>query len=249
MQENLSEIESSRKITFRLVETLAERLKLVRKVRGGITQQQMADAIGVKRGAVGNWERGETVSRENLSKISDVYGVSLDWLQKARGEPPGADAGGPSSSTEISLIEQNALPAPPIELGPSVPLLGQGAAGPDGRFAFHGASDVIAHILAPPKLARVRGAYALYVRGTSMEERYFNGEIVFVDPHRPCHKGHFVVAQIAGEEGDPPGGYIKRFVSYDARQLKLEQLNPRKILTFPRQKVAAVHRIIMGGEE
>jgi hypothetical protein len=33
----------------------------------------------------------------------------------------------------------------------------------------------------------------------------------------------------------------------DDKSLKLLQLNPRKVLTFPRSQVMAVHRIIMGG--
>lgn len=142
----------------------------------------------------------------------------------------------------------NATPPASLELGGlKVPLMGQGACGRDGRFEFNG--QRIADILAPPALAGVKDAYAVYAVGESMLERYQPGEVVFVNPHRPVIKGHFVVAQIWGNhDGDPLGGYIKRFVSMDDKVLRLEQLNPKKILTFPRKKVFAIHRIIMGGE-
>lgn len=128
-----------------------------------------------------------------------------------------------------------------------VPLMGQGAAGPDGRFQFNG--ERVADVPAPPSLAQVRGAYAVYVVGDSMAPRYFSGEIVFVDPHRPIRRGDWVVVQIAGEEGEPPAGYIKQFVSRDARFLKLGQFNPKKVLQIPAHKVQSVHRIIMAGQD
>lgn len=249
MQVILSENESGRKVTFQLVETLAERLKHVRKVRGGITQQQMADALDVERGAVGNWERGGSVSLENLSKLSDVYDVPLDWLQKNKGEPPvdNSELNDPSSPI-IHKMVPNAVPGPPVALsGVLIPVMGQGAAGPDGSFEFNG--EPISYIPAPPRLTHVRGAYAVYVRGDSMEPRYFSGEVVYVDPHKQPERGRFVVAQIAGDEGAAPDAYVKQFLSQDARNLRLMQYNPRKELTFPVKRVVAVHRIVMGGEE
>jgi phage repressor protein C with HTH and peptisase S24 domain len=46
-----------------------------------------------------------------------------------------------------------------------------------------------------------------------------------------------------------PHAYIKRFVSQDAKRLRLEQYNPKKMLEFPAAKVVSVHRIIMGGDK
>ena len=86
--------------------------------------------------------------------------------------------------------------------------------------------------------------------GDLMEPRYFEGETVYVNPRLPVNKGTFVVAQIAsGAEDDVPHAFVKRFVSKDARRLKLEQYNPRKILEFPVSKVVSIHRIIMCGEQ
>jgi len=41
---------------------------------------------------------------------------------------------------------------------------------------------------------------------------------------------------------------VKRFVSQDARRLRLEQYNPKKVLDFYISAVVAIHRIVMSSE-
>lgn len=94
----------------------------------------------------------------------------------------------------------------------------------------------------------VKEAYAVYVSGDSMSPRYEAGEAVFVNPKLPVRKGDYVVVQIAAAQGDPPHGFVKRFVSMDEKTLKLSQWNPKKSLCFARSKVVSVHRIVMGGD-
>lgn len=51
-----------------------------------LSQAELARAIGVSRGAPGQWEAGlSTPSHANLTKLAEVCGVSLDWL--ANGKP------------------------------------------------------------------------------------------------------------------------------------------------------------------
>ena len=130
----------------------------------------------------------------------------------------------------------------------TIPLLGQGVAGRDGSFPFNG--ERVADIPAPPSIARIRDAYAIYVVGTSMLPRYEPGEIVFVDPTKPAMRGDYVVVQIS-EGGDDvaSAGYIKQYVSMDEKQIKLLELHPkRKQLTFPTARVVAVHVIVLAGK-
>lgn len=49
-------------------------------------QQRIADELGVKNQAIGQWMRGETLpSSAMMLKISQRFGVSLDWLLLNRG--------------------------------------------------------------------------------------------------------------------------------------------------------------------
>lgn len=51
------------------------------------TQAEFATKLGVSRGAVGNWELGKGIKRENIERISRAYGVSVDWLNRGAGRP------------------------------------------------------------------------------------------------------------------------------------------------------------------
>jgi phage repressor protein C with HTH and peptisase S24 domain len=144
------------------------------------------------------------------------------------------------------VIPPNAEISGEVQIATRIPVYGQAVGGRDGEFILNG--NQISDILAPPSLSRVADAYAVYVVGDSMEPRYFAGEMVFVNPRLPISKGAFVVAQIAIGDDEIPHAYVKRFVSSDARRLRLEQYNPSKILEFPAASVVSVHRVIMGGE-
>jgi phage repressor protein C with HTH and peptisase S24 domain len=129
----------------------------------------------------------------------------------------------------------------------SIPVYGHAVGGKDGEFVLKG--NQVSEVLAPPNLSHVPDAYAVYVVGDSMEPRYFAGETVFVNPRLPISRGSFVVAQISKGEEAEPRAYVKRFVSQDAKRLRLEQYSPKKILEFPSSAVVAIHRIIMSCEK
>lgn len=143
-------------------------------------------------------------------------------------------------------LRQNARMGEPVEGFTRVPLRGRGMGGKDGVLIFD-TGEEIEYVEAPARLHGVPGAYAVYVVGNSMLDRYANGEIVFVHPRLPLSKGDYCVLQISTDEEATVSAWVKRFVSFDDKALKVEQLNPKKILTFPAKTVRAVHKIIMGG--
>lgn len=63
--------------------------RLARKPK--VTQQQLADEVGVSRPAVTQWETGETktLEGENLVRVARALGVSADWLLYGVGLGPG----------------------------------------------------------------------------------------------------------------------------------------------------------------
>ena len=57
-----------------------EKLMTLRK-KSGMSQEEMADWLGVTRQAVSRWELGSTQpDAPNLLKLSDLFDVSIDWL-------------------------------------------------------------------------------------------------------------------------------------------------------------------------
>ena len=57
-----------------------KRLREVRKSKK-ITQQELADRLGIKRNTYSDWENGKTEPTfEILVKLADLFDVSLDWF-------------------------------------------------------------------------------------------------------------------------------------------------------------------------
>ena len=57
-----------------------EKLIDLRK-KNGMSQEELADRLGVSRQAVSRWELGSTLpDAPNLLKLSDLFGVSIDYL-------------------------------------------------------------------------------------------------------------------------------------------------------------------------
>ena len=60
----------------------------IRKARrhAELTQQALADRMGVTRGAVANWECADAVpAARRMGRIAKVTGVSYEWLATGRG--------------------------------------------------------------------------------------------------------------------------------------------------------------------
>ena len=55
--------------------------------RSGYTQQEIADALGITRGAVGHWCAGRTEPNSHLlTALADFLGVSAAYLRSGEGE-------------------------------------------------------------------------------------------------------------------------------------------------------------------
>lgn len=99
---------------------IADRLCAYRKMRG-LSQEELAEKIGVSRQAVSKWERAEaSPDTDNLILLSKVYGVTLDELLnidpgEALPMPPEPfeeqeDSHGLKAEISITLDDENAPP-------------------------------------------------------------------------------------------------------------------------------------------
>jgi phage repressor protein C with HTH and peptisase S24 domain len=258
MQASLSMKVAGTRSMFFPMGKLANRIKYIRKL-AKLSQEKFAEALGtvdgvkVTRGAVGNWELGGGITRANLAAISDRFKVPLDWLEFGKGDlpqKPAAESGAknPAAQNSISKMsnyDHNARIGDAIRGFGRIPIKGHSMGGSEGALIFN--DQNYGDVLAPPSLVDVPDAYAVYVIGDSMLERFRHGEVVFVHPYAPVRKDDDCVVQIQSDDGTPPVGYVKRFISMDDDKLKLLQLNPKKVLTFSAAKVVAVHRIVMSG--
>lgn len=88
------------------------------RIRKGLTQTQVADALGVSRVAVSNWERGEARpdGRERTELLADLLGLNYTALQQA------VDAAAPEPTqyaTKPRVQRVREQPGAPIVVIPS----------------------------------------------------------------------------------------------------------------------------------
>ena len=75
---------------------IGSRIRATRRERG-LTQDELADQVGVSRSAVAQWETGRTGQvTGNLSRIAGALGVNVEYLmvgddKRASGEARGGD--------------------------------------------------------------------------------------------------------------------------------------------------------------
>lgn len=139
-------------------------------------------------------------------------------------------------------------PAPEFG-GRDLPVRGVAAAGTDALFITNG--EPHEWLLRPAVLIGVNEAYAVIAAGTSMEPRYFDGEVVFVHPGRRVAPGDhtFVVVQFyPQEEGEAPKAVIKKYERQSGGELVLSQYNPPQDLHFSIETVKSIHLIVNPGD-
>ena len=153
---------------------------------------------------------------------------------------------GPTPSSGRTVSSPSRVP-PQIGTADRLPVLGLAECGPDGWALWNG--EVVDYVARPSNLAGVTQAYAVFVVGSSMEPRYFPGELVHVHPGRPVTIGAFVLVQIRPrQDGEAPRAVIKRLVRRSGSKIVLEQYNPKKSFELRDSDVVSMHRVVASGE-
>ena len=162
--------------------TIHARIKAARKAKG-MTEQQLADLIGVTRAAVQQWEReekGTAPKRTIQGKVAQALGISLAELLGT--EAPYGEWAAPVANT---LPESPALE--PGELVVRVPLLSNAASMGTGSDVLHddilvGQIDLserwVTQRIKPTSPQALRFIHAY---GDSMSPTFEDGDILLVD--------------------------------------------------------------------
>ena len=211
----------------------------------GLSQSELARRAGVKAQSIQQLEKGDVKKPRYLLELASALDVSPEWLAYGERAPPP-----PPAVTVQPGLSDVRFPEQPPELPPlramsrDVPVRGTAAANRTGEFQV--GESPIDHVRRPPGISGARDVYAIYVVGDSMEPRFFEGDLVYVHPHRPAQIGSFVVVQIA-EDHDEMRAMIKRLVRRTATRLVLAQYNPARTIEVERGP-ATMHLILSNNE-
>ncbi len=191
-----------------------------------------------------NIQRGRRPRSDTLENMARALECSVAWLMGEDTTPPMRHI----PHTDLPSIYGSTTTFAPHTMGRrDLPVLGVAVDGQDGVFAMN--EQPHDFIERPTSLEGIDGAYAVYVRDSTMEPRYFLGEVVCIHPGRPVTRESFVVVQLKPETpGDAPMGMIKQFIRRTDTTLTLKQFNPARELEFELSTVRSVERVIWGGE-
>ena len=176
------------------------------KTKQGLTQEKLGDCMGVTQGTIGHWLRGRRTPEtlEQFRSLARCLDTSYSWLL----------TGAEESEQEVSNVE----PGPDIR--GIHPLISWVQAGKwceiMDDFAPGDAEEWI-----PCPVNCGPQTFVLRVVGVSMEPRFREGELVFVDPSRRAENGSFVVVRLE----DRQEATFKQLVQEGGRQY-LKALNP-----------------------
>lgn len=160
----------------RLYEAASE----ARGIRG---QSDLARVLNTSPQTINNWEsRG--ISKQGLLSIQNTLGISASWVQSGNG----------------SKFVQDKSNVSAAQLGTKqIPLISYVSAG-----AWTGAVDAFqpndAHDWLVTDLDLSEGAFALEIKGDSMQPEFKPGDRVIIDPEIAPQPGDFVVAKNGDDE-------------------------------------------------
>lgn len=205
--------------------------------RRGRSGEEVAQAAGLGRSAVNDILSGRSKRPryDTLLRIARVLNVPVETLTgESRTDLP-QPALLPNPDGPVTV------PAPPAGAR-DLPVLGEARGGENGFFLTNG--EVLAYAERPPALRNVRHAYALVMRGTSMEPRYFEGELLCIHPLRPVNRNNFVHIELHDGRS-----FVKQFLRRDDQWLWVRQLNPEATVQFRAADIKHIRRIIATAED
>ena len=147
-----------------------EQLKVLRK-KAGYTQAEVALKLGIDRSTYAKYETGQSEPNfDMLQKISALFDASIEFLINGTSRP--ASTG-----------------------GTWVPVLGEVAAG----IPIEAVEDIVDYEEIDAALAATGEFFGLRIKGSSMEPRIREGDVVIVRKQDDADTGDTVVAMVNGD--------------------------------------------------
>ncbi len=178
--------------------TMGEKIRDARKA-SKLSQEEMAELVGVARGAVSSWENGrKTPGGKNLEKIASALGVSTDYLM---GRETSAKKEALSAKSNISgqrLNRDNVILVPVIS-----PILKCSAGNGNGYDDSGVAWDVVSQYpLFDGTLSALyssKSLSAMYAEGDSMEPQIHDGDLIVFVHDETWIPGNIAIVRLDGK--------------------------------------------------
>lgn len=200
--------------------------------KSGRSQTDLARHLGVLPSVVNKMVKGRRqIKSTEADAIRAFFRVSESIYRNA------------SARNEVRSAEAS-LTMSDIQSWPNdVPVYGTALGGSSGgEFIMNG--DTGMRVRRPPRLVNRVDILALFVQGDSMEPRYKQGELIYLEKARPPQINDYVVVEMKpGPEGEQPA-YLKQLVGRSGTKLRLRQHNPEKVLEIEVSKVLQVVRVM-----
>jgi phage repressor protein C with HTH and peptisase S24 domain len=205
--------------------------------RAGRTQADLARYLGLPPSAISRMvSGGRQMKLQEAVQTAAFLGVPQDEVLRRAGDAPSAPPLDTPPARRGRPPRQS--PSQPPMLRPdAMPIRSAARRGGDQQLFLE--ADPVGYTGRPSNLAGVRGAYALYMIGDSMEPRYESGWLLHVHPFKPPTRGRDVVVLTPRQ-----AVLIKQFVGWTDDALTLRQLNPEETLRIPRGQVIDCHLIV-----
>lgn len=236
-----------------LLKRLDERLQIAGKSRYWLSKQ-VTD--GKNHGVVTDIERkGFLPAEPRLRRMAELLGTTTDYLMGRTDNPAQLLSEVtfrelPENLKDVSQPWRDSAPdgLPVLATGYCADLMLDDEGG--DRIGIEQiqleVDHTVTHIRRPAALWNARNAYAIYFQGSSMERRFYSGELGVVDPNRPPSPGHIVLVKLTDGEGDGTTVIkilVKELVRVSTSHVELLQYNPEVRFKVPRSQVVGIERV------
>lgn len=246
---------------------LGKAIATARKQKG-LSQQAVAEALGISRVAISQWENGSTEpSTENLIRVCDFLDLNLAAATSGMvkieaitplGQPEGVDSevvryvrdrrpeNRDINDEFIRFLDGSPVdPVRPRDVPVYSALFG------DGDADFYRSNEIIDFVRRPQSYqqgGKPGSVYALYVVTPVLSPRYEEGELFYVQPGRPAVPGDYAVIKLKGGEESQQKWRMRKLLGREGSGWKVASFFPSAETIIENQDIEVIHRIVPWGE-
>jgi len=207
--------------------SIGKRIAFLREQKGW-NQSELAREMGVTPQSVQAWEAGKNVPRQQkMKKLAGVLGATV-------GELMSDDAIEGDFQQITGQLESNVEQGPPI-VSPyrAIPIVGTAQMGAEGYwYALEEADGTV------DAYSRDASAYALRLKGDSMEPAIHSGWVAVIEPDRDYFPGEYVMVRTT--EGE---SMLKRLLYCNEAEVSLLSVNGHAIRNIPTEQIEHIHSV------